>query len=138
MGWFDWLLARHGGVFYTAEAYSHGDTQTILRWAVIRGSIIRARRGVYCDPALPRAALRAIRIGGRLACVSALAHHGLAAMPSKLHIVVPAGASRLRSGGTGLVIHWSRRELAGSRVAVSVEEAYRQAARCRARGRDSL
>jgi predicted transcriptional regulator of viral defense system len=138
MGWFDWLLARHGGVFYTDEAYGLGDTQTMLRWGVIRGSIIRARRGVYCDPALPAAARDALRIGGRLACVSALAHHGLATAPAELHIVVPARASRLRRAGRSAVIHWSRRELAGDRVAVSAEVAHRQAARCRARGRDTL
>ena len=137
MGWFDRLLARHGGVFFTDEAYSRGDTQSMLFWSVAYGSILRPRRGVYCDPRLPAPAIRALRVGGRLACKSALAHYGLAPAPGELHVVVNANASRL--GDTeGVVVHWSRRELAGDRIAVSADEAYRQAARCRARGRDSL
>lgn len=138
MGWFDSLFARHGGVFFTGEAYRGGDTQSILYWAVAYGSVIRARRGVYCDPGLPGAAIRALRIGGRLACVSALAHHGLGPEPPELHVVVPANASRLGEIGGSVVLHWSRRRLAGDRVAVSAAEAHRQAERCRALTRDTL
>lgn len=138
MGWFDALFARHGGVFFTDEAYARGDTQSILYWAVAYGSIIRTRRGVYCDPRLPPHAIRALRIGGRLACVSALAHHGAGPEPDELHVAVAGNASRLRDRGAGVVIHWSRRWLAGDRVAVSVEEAHRQASRCRGLLRDTL
>ena len=138
MKWFDPLLARHGGVLYTDEAYEHGDTQAMLSWAVKRGTIIRARRGVYCDPRLPARAIEALRVGGRLACASALAHHGLAQEPRELHVVVPANAARLRRLAEDVVVHWSRRRLAGDRVAVSVDEAVRQAARCRALVRDTL
>ncbi|MBX3097981.1 MAG: type IV toxin-antitoxin system AbiEi family antitoxin domain-containing protein [Salinibacterium sp.] len=138
MGWFDKLLARHGGVFFTDEAYRRGDTQSMLYWSVARGSIIRARRGVYCDPRLSDAALLALRVGGRLACVSALAHHGLTAAPSEVHIVVPANASRLRKPKSSVVIHWTRRELGGDRIAVDENAARRQAARCRAVVRDTL
>jgi hypothetical protein len=138
MGWFDTLFAKHGGVFFTDEAYRAGETQSILYWSVAYGTIIRARRGVYCDPRLPEPALRALRVGGRLACVSALAHHGLAPHPAEVHVVVPANAARLRIPESGVVVHWSRRRLAGDRLAVSVEEAHRQAARCRALVRDTL
>lgn len=138
MGWFDALFARHGGVFFTDEAYAGGDTQSILYWAVAYGSIIRPRRGVYCDPRLPPEVIRALRIGGRLACASALAHHGVEPDPVELHVAVAGNASRLGDSGPGVVIHWSRRRLAGDRVAVSVEEAHRQASRCRGLARDTL
>ena len=137
MGWFDSLLARHGGVFFTEEAYARGDTQSMLFWSVAYGTILRPRRGVYCDPRLSSSAIQALHVGGRLACVSALAHHGLEPEPHELHVAVSANASRLREPN-GPVIHWSRRRLAGDRVAVSVEEARRQAARCRALLRDTL
>lgn len=139
------FLARYGGVATTAEFYNHGETQSILFWSVAYGSLLRIREGWYCSPDLPAEAVRAVRVGGRLACLSALAFHGLAPQPRQLHVVVDANTSRLRDPDTGepgrspeTVIHWSRRELAGDRVAVSAEEAYRQAARCRAQGRDSL
>ena len=138
MGWFSHLLAKHGGVFFTEEAYRHGDPQSSLYWAVKYGSVLRARRGVYCDPELSAAARLALRVGGRLACVSALAHHGHCDNPDLVHIVVPANASRLRMPESGVVIHWSRRALEGDRIAVSESVARRQAARCRAPVRDTL
>jgi hypothetical protein len=85
-------------------------------------------------------------VGGRLACASALAHHGVGAAPDLLHVLVDGNTPRLRDPDTGkpskspdgTVIHWARRPIDGDRVAVSVEEAHRQAARCRAVGRDTL
>ena len=139
------LLERYGGVATTAELYCSGKTQSMLFWSVAYGSLIRIREGLYCGTDLPTDALRALRVGGRLACVSALAFHGAGPAPDLLHVVVDRNTPRLRDPDTGkpgrspkTVIHWSRRQLAGDRVAVSVEEAHRQAARCRARGRDSL
>lgn len=138
MGWFDHLLSQHGGVFFTHEAYRDGDTQSNLYWAVKYGSVLRARRGVYCDPGLSAAAQLALRVGGRLACVSALAHHGYRDSADEVHIVVPANASRLRMPQSGVVIHWSRRPLDGDRIAVNESVARRQAARCRRLVRDTL
>jgi hypothetical protein len=142
----DLFLARHGGVVTTAEFYRNGDTQSILFWRVLYGSLIRVRRGLYCDPGLPDEAIRALRVGGRLACASALAYHGGSAAPPLLHVSVPGNSPVLRDPDTGkpgrspekTVIHWSRRRLAGDRVAVSVAEAHRQAERCRALARDTL
>ena len=139
------LLERHGGVATTAELYRHGKTQSMLFWSVAYGTLIRIREGLYCGPDLPADAVRALRVGGRLACVSALAFHGAGAVPDLLHVVVDGNTPRLRDPDTGepgrspkTVIHWSRRELDGDRISVSAEEAHRQAAKCRARGRDSL
>lgn len=129
----------------TEEFYHNGETQSILYWSVVYGSLIRIREGLYCGPDLPHEAVRALRVGGRLACVSALAFHGRAPEPELLHVVVAANTPRLRDPDTGkpgrspkTVIHWSRRQLAGDRIAVSVDGARRQAARCRALVRDSL
>ena len=146
MGYLDSELRRYGGVVTTAEMYREGHTQSILFWSVRYGSILRVRRGIYCDPKLPADAVRALRVGGRLACVSALAHHGVIAAPDLLHVSVQGSASRLRDPDTGrrggspdqTVIHWSRKRVAGDRIAVSVEEARRQAASCRSLARDTL
>ena len=146
MQWFDKVITRLGGVATTAELYRHGDTQSMLYWSERYGSIIRVRAGIYCLPSLDGEAVRALRVGGRLGCVSALAYHGVVPPPEKLHVAVAANTPRLRDPDTGkpgrspdtTVIHWSRRVLAGDRVAVSLDEAHRQAASCRALSRDTL
>jgi len=146
MGWFDGIVGRYGGVVTTEELYRSGDTQSILFWSVRYGTLLRVREGIYCLPNLDAEAIRALRVGGRLGCVSALAYHGVAPRPAKLHVAVPGNTPRLRDPDTGergrtpekTVIHWSRRRPAGDRLAVSVEEARRQAASCRALSRDTL
>jgi len=144
MAW-DRFLARHGGIATTDEFYRNGETQSILYWSVAYGSLIRIREGLYCGPDLPSDAVRALRVGGRLACVSALAFHGLGPQPDLIHVLVDGNTPRLRDPDTGepgrspkSVIHWSRRRLPGDRLAVSAEEAHRQAGRCRALVRDNL
>jgi hypothetical protein len=146
MGWHDWQLAQFGGIAHTAELYRLGASQSSLFFSVGYGTIIRVRNGLYCHPALPVEVIRALRVGGRLACVSALAHHGVGESPHELHVDLDANTPRLRDpdsgevvrAAPGVVAHWSRRPRAGDRSAVSVDEARRQAARCRALARDSL
>ena len=96
MGLFDNEITRLGGVATTAELYRHGDTQSMLYWSERYGSIIRVRAGIYCLPSLDGEAIRALRVGGRLGCVSALAYHGVAPPPARLHVAVAANTPRLR------------------------------------------
>jgi hypothetical protein len=95
------------------------------------------RRGWYALPGVPEDAIRAARVGGRLACVSALAHHngGVTAADQPLHVAVVRASSRLRFYDAEVVVlHWSRQRLPGTRLAVSEEVARAQTARCRGLG----
>ena len=67
------------------------------------GSIERARIGHYLDPVLDERAKQAIRIGGRVACVSAAAVHGLRVLEhsSALHVSVGPHDSRFRRANDG-------------------------------------
>jgi len=111
-------------------------------------------KGWYAAPDTAPQLLRAWRIGGRLACISALVHHGLVdANETAVHVAITTGSSRLRhpddkrqrlSPGRedSIVLHWAPRvisagEAAGdermSRLVVPLEIALEQAEVCRPR-----
>jgi len=88
--------------------------------AAVRGrSLIRVREGYYADPLADPALLQAVRIGGRLGCVSALRRHGVWAPSHPFpHVSVDPKASRLRSprnrhialeqqNRDGCEVHWT-------------------------------
>lgn len=85
-------LRAVGGVASVRELCVTPAEQRELARAAQRGTLIRARRGVYALPELPRDVIRAARLGGRLTGESALEHHGLWVPPSprspQLHIEV--------------------------------------------------
>jgi hypothetical protein len=130
-----------GGIASTSQLRARGISRWILDITVMHGRVIRVRKGRWANPTVPPAAMDAHRVGGRLACVSALVHHGVIEDSGfDLHVALPANASRLRKARLGtraVVRHWSRREVAGDRLAVSVEVAWAQFALCRGvAGRD--
>lgn len=62
------------------------------------GALLRLRNGWFAMPGADEEQMRAVRIGGRLTCVSALRQYGLWVMPdSRLHVGVRPNAARLRS-----------------------------------------
>lgn len=64
-----------------------------------RGMLERPRSGWYVDPALPWQAKHAIRVGGVLACVSAVDSFGLPVPHDarrKVHVLAPANSARRR------------------------------------------
>ena len=131
-------LRKLGGVATRQELIAAGSSKETVDLAVYYRSIVIPRRGWYALPGTPEAVVRAIRVGGRLACISALAYYRGEAAEGPLHLDVPRGASRLRTAGeTGLVLHWRRRRLEGDRVAVTESVALRQASRCRHLGADA-
>lgn len=119
-----------GGIATRAQLFAHGCTRDEIDLAVRYGWILSARRGLYVSVGVDPLVLRALRVGGRLACVSAVAwYEGRKVTPDEpIHVAVPHGASRL---GAGAIVHWSRLPVAGSRGVVSEEVARRQAASCR-------
>jgi very-short-patch-repair endonuclease len=103
--------------------------------AVERGEVERLRRGVFADPGIPSPAKRAVRVGGRLTCVSAARLHGLRLLhePRELHVSVASHATRLRHpddhlrmlrpsvAPSGVRLHWTS-GVATPGAMVSLEE----------------
>lgn len=100
-----------------AALISYGATGRSLTSAVRLGVIVRVRRDHYSLPTLARQTAQAIRVGGRLGCVSALASYGVFVFDdTHPHIHMKANAARLRAPASGLpltpsnrlgaVLHW--------------------------------
>jgi hypothetical protein len=134
-----------GGIATMGELLRAGHEAELVHLFAEYGRIIRVRKGWYAAADIDAAVIAACRVGGRLACVSALAFHGLGTPgPARLHVSVPRTASRLRSAGNhrerlaesphaAIVVHWTRSQPTGDRLAVSVPEALAQAQTCRRR-----
>lgn len=97
----------------TSDLRRLGYTVERIRAEIALGLLERVIRGWYCRPGAPRAVVRAMRLGGRLSCVSALALLGAWCPPDVgPHIGFPSHASgrRLTRGRAavpdGTVSHW--------------------------------
>jgi very-short-patch-repair endonuclease len=111
------LLAdiRRRQVAATYELLADGWTSRQLSRAVARGDVIRVRQGWYAAPELAEEIQRAVRVGGRLTCLSAARMLGLATTRTQTpHVAVVRHASRLRSPDNarirlvdGAVVHWT-------------------------------
>jgi very-short-patch-repair endonuclease len=136
-------IHRLGGIASAHELGLAGVTPGLLRASVASRSITRVRKGWYANSDADTDVLRAWRVGGRLACVSAAAHHGLWVQGGRgtLHVSVPVTAARLRSPlshrqrlaetpDADTRIHWDGPARLGGRVAVPVAQAIEQAFRC--------
>ncbi|MCS5719014.1 DUF559 domain-containing protein [Herbiconiux sp. CPCC 205763] len=92
------ILARLGGVASTAQLSAAGVATNDVKNAVARGDVERLRRGWVALPGAPESVVRAVRVGGRVSCLSVLRPAGLwCATDHRLHIRVPADATRLSS-----------------------------------------
>lgn len=114
-------VERLGQVATRRELIDHGFTGRQLTFAVATGLLIRPRRGWYAAPAADPALIKAVRVGGRLGCVSAAERYGWAvARRGEVHVSLTENASRLRHPEDrttypsaeefrdvqGLVLHW--------------------------------
>jgi very-short-patch-repair endonuclease len=138
-------LARLGEPVATrAQLLATGASPRGLTAAVRDGRLIRVREGYYAHPWTEPRLLHAVRIGGRLGCVSAAERLGIWAAPHQFaHVSVDPGASRLRSPrdramplrqetSDGCVLHWLRTvdQRGGSVHTVGVLDALVQVVRC--------
>ncbi len=128
------LFAKHHGLVRTRELLAIGYEDETIRISRNYGALISVRQGWWALPGTPEVLMQAWRAGGRLACVSALAYHGVALeLGDQLHVEVAAASKgALRSG---VHVHWSSSQCNGDRRAVSVEVALKQARRCSTSGR---
>jgi very-short-patch-repair endonuclease len=91
-------IRQFGGIATRAQLESQGLSGFEMTAAVRRGEIRRVRRAHYSTSAALPDAVQAVRIGGRLAGVSAARTFGLwAGFDERLHVALPANASRLRT-----------------------------------------
>ncbi len=126
-----------------ADLLSHGQTRRSIQAAVRRGELIHVRRDRYLRPDAGDAITRAVRVGGRLTCLSLLALLGVFVLDnSRLHVQVDPWATRLRFGPhsvgffsprSAVRVHWERgvRDARGSCVA-HIVDAVIHAVRCQA------
>ena len=85
-------------VFSRADLHRAGYTRRSLASALRAGEIIRARRDHYMHPEGPAELLQAVRVGGRLTCLSLLALLNVFVLEStSLHVHIARNTSRLRS-----------------------------------------
>lgn len=112
------LVARYGGALDRRRLHELGATDHDLRRALRAGSLNRPRRGWYSTWPERDLRFRAMRVGGRLTGISAVAALGGWVLDRHLlHVAVPTNAARLRSQWRrdirrayarpdGAVIHW--------------------------------
>lgn len=107
-----------GTVATRRELIAAGYTGRQLTYAVHIGILLRVRKGWYATPDADPALLTAIRVGGRLGCISAAEVYGWAtAEHHTVHVSLAENASRLRHSQSnavhppaadipGVVLHW--------------------------------
>jgi len=115
--------------------------------AVRAGVLLRVRRDHYALPGTDRHTLEAVRVGGRLGCVSAAREMGIFAFDStNTHLHVQREGSRLRSPQSrfhrladvdrgGVMLHWSPLidPLDGTEFCVGARDALAQIIQCQTR-----
>lgn len=118
MTWAEYFHENQIRFAETDALVANGATSRSLTEAVSGGQLVRARRGHYALPDIDRHSLEAVRLGGRLACVSAAADAGVFALDATFtHIHLAPKASRLRAPHSrferlttanrdGVELHW--------------------------------
>ncbi|MFF2052807.1 DUF559 domain-containing protein [Leifsonia sp. NPDC058194] len=105
-----------------------GAADRSIRRALANGRLIRPRRGVYARPDLPPTAIAALRIGGRISCVTAARSYGLwGGVDGRLHVTLPSHAGR---AGEADVRHWDAIEPDSELWRVSIADCLRSTVRC--------
>lgn len=129
-------VRAHGGMAQKQQLVAGGATDYLLSAAVRRGEVIRVRNGWYSTLKEYDPRLRAVRVGGRLTGISAIAARGgwvLGRRP--LHVSVPRNAARQRqpqnrfrrlqpADRRRVVLHWDDPELLdeGGSTIVSIRD----------------
>jgi len=121
-------LRKRAGLIRTWELAADGIGAEFVELALERGRIQRLRQGWYAAPDLNPTVVAAVRLGGTLACRSALEHYGDDAADGRLHIAVSSG--HRPATASDVVVHWTRTPADRRRPAVSRAEAERQVTRC--------
>jgi very-short-patch-repair endonuclease len=144
MTWSERFSEKSRLVMATSELITVGASWRSLQKATESGALIRVRRGYYTLPAASVSVREAVRVGGRLACVSAAIDEGIFGFDDgAVHVHVLQTASRLGSpeeralpvlahGGKRATVHWGSllRPSAGTEYRVGLMDAIRQIFLC--------
>jgi very-short-patch-repair endonuclease len=95
-------------VFTRSDLVRSGMTGRLIAESVGRGELVHVRRDRYAVSSTHQDIVDAVRIGGRVSCVSLLALLGVFVFRCReLHVLVTPGSSRLRAvKGRKTVLHW--------------------------------
>lgn len=129
------------GLAATFELLGAGVSKHTLALAVQNESVIRVRQGWYCTPEIHPMLQQAIRVGGRLGCVSAASLHGMWSPPNaQLHVSLDHNDCRLRSpmekrrrlslATPEVTTHWNTQPRSGSRLMLGPISSLAEAIRC--------
>jgi len=133
---------KSGGIVSIAQLLSQEHWRDSIELALRYGSLVRVRNGWVASQSVPVPILAAWRVGGVLACRSAVEYQFGREVGDPLHILVPANSARLRSpkdhrrplGADEAVIHWSATIF--SQLVVPLGAALAQAGQCRQASRN--
>lgn len=131
-------------VMSTSELVSGGASWRRLHRAEESGALIRVRRGYYAHPEASQDVVEAVRVGGRLACVSAVRAEGIFGFDDgAIHVHVRQTASRLGSPrerslpvlnnkDKAAIVHWGSLicPSSGNEYSVGLVDAIRQIFLC--------
>ena len=130
-------LTSLGTLVPTHALLRAGISSYALTVAVAREDIIRVRQGWYALPQIEPELARGARVGGRLACISAARHLGLATRGGGLHVEVSGNSVRLRDPDdhrkrlhNSATVHWHRTASDGTELCVSALDALGAMATC--------
>lgn len=144
MSYAEYFQSMGVAVASTQQLLRGGARARDLTEAVRSGALVRVRRGHYAPAGTAAQLLGAVRVGGRLACVSAAALHGIFVFDaSTLHVHLEHGSSRMRTplnrrrpltsmNRDGLQLHWSPvlDPSDGTEYSVGLRDALAQIIRC--------
>jgi hypothetical protein len=83
-----------------ADLFAEGMSRRAIARAVRDGALIRARRDRYLPADTPDNVVRAVRVGGRLTCLSLLELQGIFVLANSiLHVHLPRKSTRMRTPG---------------------------------------
>lgn len=130
-----------GGLAATHELRAAGFGKKVLAFAVHYGHIVRVRQGWYCTTDVGHDLQRAVRVGGRLGCISGAALHGMWSPPDEhLHVSLDHNSCRLRTPGdmrrrlahsaSGVTTHWNTKRRTGSRLLLDPISCLAEVAHC--------
>lgn len=92
------IISALGGIATRDQIVELGGRPTAITAAVRAGAVRRVRRSHYATPEATLPALAAVRVGGRLGCVSAAKSYEIWSLSGDhVHVALPANAARLRT-----------------------------------------
>ncbi len=136
------ISREHLRTWSYAELRAEGTSRAGIERALEIGQLVRARRDFYVEGSACDALVGAVRIGGRLDCVSLMRELGVFVLHDdcKLHVQIPRTRKALRSPASrrirlnhrvhSVVTHWRDDDTERDSTVAAIPRALAQAVRC--------